>query len=212
MARITSTATLAALTYQLYRIWGRTLRYERDGYEGVRTLRKQERMVVALWHDELFAPCYLHRGEGIIALVSASRDGEFLARILERLGYNLSRGSSRRSGVRALKGGVDMMQRLNKDAVVTVDGPTGPRHQVKDGAIYLGYKAGAWIVPVRVRSSRVKRFERAWDRFQLPLPGALCRITYGTPYKVEGLSSDSMPEERHRLQQALDNLGGKDQE
>jgi len=207
MTRITSTATLAALTCQLYRIWGRTLRYERDGYNSVQTLRKRERVVFALWHDELFAPCFLHRGEGIIALVSASRDGEFLARILERLGYNLSRGSSRRSGVRALKGGVNMMQRLNRDAVVTVDGPTGPRHKVKDGAVYLGYKAGAWIVPVRVRSSRVKRFERAWDRFQLPLPGALCRIIYGVPYKVEELHSESLAYERQRLQQALYALG-----
>jgi lysophospholipid acyltransferase (LPLAT)-like uncharacterized protein len=100
-----------------------------------------------------------------------------------------------------------MMQRLDRDAVVTVDGPTGPRHQVKDGAVYLGYKAGAWIVPVRVHSSRVKRFERAWDRFQLPLPGALCRIIYGIPYKVEELHSETLTYERQRLQHALYALG-----
>jgi hypothetical protein len=207
MGNIAESATLAALTFQVYRVWGRTLSYQREGYGSVAALRNRDRMVFALWHDELFAPCYLHRKEGIIALVSASRDGEFLARILERMGYHLSRGSSTRSGVRALKGAVDMMERLDRDAVVTVDGPKGPRHQVKDGAVYLAYKSGAWIVPVRVRSSRVKRFERAWDRFQLPLPGALCRVIYGAPYRVERLRSASLPRERQRLQNALDELG-----
>jgi hypothetical protein len=207
MARIASTPTLAALTFQLYRVWGRTLSYERQGYSSVGALRNRDRVVFALWHDELFAPCYLHRNEGIIALVSASRDGEFLARILERMGYNLSRGSSTRSGVRALKGTIDLMDQLDKDAVVTVDGPKGPRHQVKDGAVYLAYKSGAWIVPVRVQSSRVKRFHRAWDKFQLPLPGALCKVIYGGPYRVEKLRSASLHQERQRLQSALQELG-----
>ena len=207
MSKIMTNARLAELTFHLYRIWGRTLAYEREGYGGVGALRNRDPIVFALWHDELFAPCYLHQKEGIIALVSASKDGEFLARILERMGYNLCRGSSTRSGVRALKGAVDMMQHLERDAVVTVDGPKGPRHQVKDGAIYLAYKSGAWIVPVRVRSSRVKRFNRAWDRFQLPLPGALCRVLYGTPYRVEKLRSASLAKERQRLQNALEELG-----
>ena len=207
MPKLVSNATLAALAYQLYRIWARTLTYEQVGYGSAGALRTRDRLVFALWHDELFAPCYLHRKEGIIALVSASKDGEFLARILERMGYNLSRGSSTRSGVRALKGAVDLMQDMDRDAVVTVDGPKGPRHQVKDGAVYLAYKAEAWIVPVRVRSSRVKRFQRAWDQFQLPLPGARCRILYGTPYKVEKLRSTSLQQERQRLQNALEELG-----
>ena len=208
MPKITSTATLAVLTRQLYRVWARTLTYEQVGYSAVGAYRSRGHVVFALWHDELFAPCHLHRDEGIIALVSASRDGEFLARILARMGYNISRGSSSRSGVRALKGAIDLMHRLGKDAVVTVDGPKGPRHQVKDGALYLAYKANAWIVPARVCSSRVKRFERAWDRFQLPLPGARCRVLYGTPYRVERLRSTTVSEERQRLQNALEELGG----
>lgn len=207
MAGIANTERLAALTFQLYRVWARTLRYEQVGYGPIGALRNRDRVVFALWHDELFAPSYLHRKEGIIALVSASRDGEFLAQILERMGYNISRGSSTRSGVRALKGTIDLMEQLDKDAVVTVDGPKGPRHQVKDGVLYLAYKSGAWIVPVRVSSSMVKRFKKAWDRFQLPLPGARCRVIYGIPYKVQKLRSATIPEERQRLQDALHDLG-----
>lgn len=99
------------------------------------------------------------------------------------------------------------MQDLDKDAVVTVDGPKGPRHHVKDGVLYLAYKSGAWIVPARVRSSMVKRFHKAWDQFQLPLPGARCRVIYGMPYKVEKLRSASLPDERQRLEDALHELG-----
>jgi len=70
MAKITSTAALAALTRQLYRVWARTLTYEQEGYSAVGAYRSRGHIVFALWHDELFAPCHLHRNEGIIALVS----------------------------------------------------------------------------------------------------------------------------------------------
>ncbi len=206
ISRLDGTKALSLLALGLYRVWGRTLRYERVGYPPIGALRARDRVIFAIWHDELMAPCFLHRNEGIVALVSASRDGEFLARILQGLGYNLSRGSSTRLGVRALKGAMDTMQCLDRDAVVTVDGPKGPRHEVKDGAVYLAYKSGSWLVPVRTVSSRVKRFHKAWDRFQLPLPASRCRIMYGNPYKVQNLRSATLAKERKRLKDALEGL------
>lgn len=192
----------------ILRLWSRTLRYRRTGYAPVRELRARQRCVFTIWHDEMFAPCCLHRDEGVIAVVSPSGDGDLAAGILARLGYNLSRGSSSKGGMRALRQALALIRSLDRDAVFTVDGPRGPRHRVKEGAIYIASKAGIPLVPVRVRLSRAKRFHKAWDRFQLPLPGSRCEIVYGEPYALQGgrLDAARLESERRLLQARMDGL------
>lgn len=189
-------------------LWCGTLRYSRHNYEPVAAMRAAGQPVVfAIWHDELFPLCTLHRGEGIVAVVSQSRDGEILAGVLRSLGYGLARGSTHRGGLRALVGVCREMRRSGHDAVLTVDGPKGPRHEAKPGAVYLAARTGAWLVPARVTMSRVKRFEKAWDAFQLPLPGSRCVVQYATPFPVSAdvlQSARALEEARHRLQETLE--------
>jgi len=192
----------------LVRIWSRSLRYKRINYQAIEAVRSREPVIFALWHDELFAPCYLHRDEGVIAVVSASRDGELLASVLSGLGYNLARGSSNREGLRALRSAYKTMHELNRDAVFTIDGPKGPRHKAKEGIFYLAYKSGAPIVPTRIQISRKKLFHKAWDNFQLPLPGSLCTIIYGEPYRLDckKLNSQVLEKEQTILEEKMEQV------
>ena len=199
MHRILSPQRLANIVSPLVRIWSKSLRYERINYEQVKSTREKEAVIFALWHDELFAPCYLHRDEGVIAVVSASRDGEFLSKVLENLGYNLARGSSNREGLRALRSAYKTMLSLQRDAVLTIDGPKGPRHRAKAGIFYLSHKANAPIVPTRVQITHKKIFSKAWDNFQLPLPGSKCKIIYGSPYRLSCEKLDSKLVGREQL-------------
>lgn len=179
--------------------WSRTLRYETRGFEAVLEAKKRGPVLYVLWHDELFAPLYVHRQQNVLALVSQSRDGEFLARILGLQGYDLARGSSTRGGIRALK---DLLSRIKdqaQDVVITVDGPRGPRHKVKPGALYLSHKAGIPLVPVRVFNQWVRRFN-SWDRFQLPWPGSRAIIGYGEPYFIRAARMNNQVLEESRLE------------
>ncbi len=189
----------------IYETWCRTMRWDVSGLASVYGLRDAGTLfVAALWHDELFPVTYLRTGFKLVTVVSQSRDGEILARTLERLDLATARGSSSRGGLKALLTARRMMQRQGlHGAVLTVDGPRGPRHKAKDGAVYLASVMQAPIVPVRAFCTRVKRFN-SWDRFQLPLPGGTCRIVSGEPYTVEGeLTPERLAEERTRLEQAM---------
>jgi len=62
-----------------------------------------------------------------------------------------------------------------------VDGPRGPLHQVKPGALLAARAAGGLIVPITARSSRAFIFRRAWDRYALPRPFAEVTIAVGSP-------------------------------
>lgn len=189
-------------------LWSRTLRYFPEGLDECEGIRARgERLIVALWHDELFPTIYFHRHQGLVAMVSQSRDGEFLARAMARFGYRLARGSSRRGGASALVAARREMREQGSVVVFTVDGPRGPRHKVKEGAVYLAAKTGAYLVPMRVFMSRSFVFRRAWDSFQLPWPWAGCRMVYGKPYRVAAKQSpESLQAECVRLEEILNSM------
>ena len=54
--------------------------------------------VLAFWHGTMLLPWYLNRKKNFVALVSKSKDGELLAKILKSWGYDVVRGSSSRDG------------------------------------------------------------------------------------------------------------------
>lgn len=191
----------------LTRAWSLTLNYTRVNYESVETLRKRKIPVIfAGYHGEVFPLCCLHSNEGVTAVVSRSRDGELIAGILSRLGYNLARGSSSRQGLRALLNAARQMREKKADAAFTVDGPRGPRHVAKPGIIYLASKSRAFIVPARVRMSTRHVFN-SWDRFSLPWLWSGCRVIYGRPYQVPArLNSEEINARTADLDQKLQSL------
>jgi lysophospholipid acyltransferase (LPLAT)-like uncharacterized protein len=160
-----------------------TCRVTATGEEGYRRVWREGRPVVfVLWHGRLLSGTYHQRGKGLVALISEHRDGEYIARVVERWGYGTVRGSSTRGGTRALRGLVHQL-RAGRSVVVTPDGPRGPREQLKPGALLIAQMAGAPVIPVATGADRAWWIE-GWDRFQIPKPFSRVRIVYGEPIEV----------------------------
>ena len=192
----------------LYRLWCRTLRYTQIGRERCEKLSDEGHpLVFALWHGEVFAFPFQRRTWKIFSIVSRSTDGEYLARVLQDQGIHPLRGSSSRGGLAALLRGAKIMREKTMHACITIDGPRGPRHEVKDGALYLAHRANAHIVPMRAVYSSAKYFG-SWDKFALPYPFARVELIFGEPYKIEAeeLTEDVLAAERQRLKQALQDM------
>jgi len=203
---------LAPLIAGVFKTWLRTMRFSiPDNMASILEQNRQgQPLVIVLWHGELFsiAGWGCLNTSGLLGVVSASQDGEFVASVMERLGQSTVRGSSSRGGVKALLAAKRIMDKENKMAVFAVDGPRGPRCEPKDGAIFLAQRAGAKIVPVRAYPARKKIFEKAWDRFQLPYPFTRCELVCGEPYAVgEGkLDEALLAQERSRMKRKLEAL------
>ncbi|MDR3640413.1 MAG: lysophospholipid acyltransferase family protein [Humidesulfovibrio sp.] len=172
-----------------YRAWINSLRFEDNGtVEQIKAAVATGRPVMmALWHSELFALTgygmrFLHGSAATV--VSDSRDGELITQVLERIGYATARGSSTRGGLKALIALKRHMEN-GRIGVITVDGPRGPRHKVKDGAVYLAHSAGALLFPVRSQPQHMHVFEGSWDRFQLPWPLTRCQVRFGQPLEFQ---------------------------
>lgn len=138
--------------------------------------------VVAFWHGEMLPIWFVFRCARPVALVSKSADGELLAQLLTDWGYHTVRGSSSTGGKEAL----DTMTELaaNNLVLVTPDGPKGPAHVAKPGAVVAAHRAHVPIVVVRAAAKRAVYFDRSWDRFMLPLPFTKVEVTIGDHLQI----------------------------
>lgn len=157
-----------------------TLRCVRQGWDHLAEMRKRRQPVVfVFWHGQLLPLVYYHRNEGIVVLVSEHTDGEYIARVIQRHGFGTVRGSSTRGGVKGLKG-LLRAAREGRDLALTPDGPRGPRHVLKRGALLVAQLSGFPLLPVAVGCERAW-YLNSWDRFLIPKPFSTLRIRYGPP-------------------------------
>jgi len=138
--------------------------------------------IYAVWHGRMLLLARLYGWRRARVLTSRSRDGELVARVVERFGLETVRGSSSRAGAEGLRA-LARSLRDGRDAVVVPDGPRGPRETVKPGLIALAKLSGAPIVPIAVAASREWRL-RSWDEFRIPKPFSRCVVLFGEPIRV----------------------------
>jgi hypothetical protein len=170
--------TLPPIAAGLMWVIHRLNRCEILGAERVADLRREGRgVILSFWHEQLFLMVLGYRGPGGRALVSNSRDGELLARTMTFFGLGVVRGSSRRGGRAAFREMVDL-GKGPLDLILTPDGPTGPRRELKDGIAELARITGRPVVPLCFVSSRGYRFS-SWDRFFFPYPFGRGVYAYG---------------------------------
>ncbi len=132
----------------------RSMRIEERGHEQVDALyREGRRAIFAFWHARQLMMPFAYRGARAHVLISQHRDGEIIARIVERFGFQAVRGSSTRGGVEALRELI-RLGRDGSDLVVTPDGPKGPRQVAKMGVIQLARAAQLPIVPLTFACSK----------------------------------------------------------
>jgi lysophospholipid acyltransferase (LPLAT)-like uncharacterized protein len=200
----------ASLIYFLARAYAMTLRVRWDNCSGYFLDQLGGPAIYCLWHNRLLLcmEAYLEQtqerslGKGLAALISASKDGAFLAAILERFQVQPVRGSSSRRGPQALLELTSWAER-GYDLAITPDGPRGPRYAVQEGVMSLAQLTGLPIIPFGFYAHRKIRL-KSWDQFQIPLPFSRCDLNLGKPIHVPREATDAQREEiRKHLEETL---------
>ena len=184
-----------------------TLRYHINDPHGFTTRKDCSPAIYCIWHNRLALSMKLyfafgqryHQSAGLAGLVSASKDGAFLAAILERFGVMPVRGSSSRRGPQALLELTTWAER-GYDLAITPDGPRGPRYVVQEGPMSLAQVTGLPIVPVSYFLGWKIR-PNSWDRFQIPVPFSRCEVTVGHIVRIPREATDV---EREALRKQLE--------
>ncbi|MCE2755794.1 MAG: lysophospholipid acyltransferase family protein [Ignavibacteriae bacterium] len=156
----------------LLRLIASTWRYTQNG-----KIPGTEPSVIAFWHEYMLPGWHHHGNLHTIALVSQSKDGTILSRLLKHWGITTVRGSSSKSGKEALAEAIEQVKN-GSTLLLTPDGPRGPRRIFKAGAVIAAQRAEVPLYLAKINESRVFVFQKSWDQFRLPLPFAKINIEY----------------------------------
>ncbi len=193
------------LAARLLRLWTATLRIEIDPASRSLMATLPPGTIFLLWHNRLLPIGELRRrfrrpavkGVGasgdasfgcssddersgtrlpkLAGLVSASRDGGWLAAFFREMGIHPVRGSTSRGGRAALR----ELRRLladGWDVGITPDGPRGPCYNVQPGAWGLARLTGAPVCLVGLQFRSARRLD-SWDGLYLPAPFSRVSLT-----------------------------------
>ena len=171
--------------YYFLRFYLSLLRVRVVGEEAaIEYLVKGGRIIVALWHQRfLGALAYVTKFRSLnpCVMISQSRDGDLIAPIARRLGLEPVRGSGSKAGKEALSTILKALE--ERPAVHIVDGPRGPKGEVKPGLIRMAQMSGAAVFPIFVSADKAW-LARSWDRFLVPKPFSRVTIRWGLPFFV----------------------------
>jgi lysophospholipid acyltransferase (LPLAT)-like uncharacterized protein len=164
--------------------------------------------ITVTWHNRLlFFPLMFpsHIRKDALAVVSPSRDGQYITDFLERLGVKSARGSTSKRGGQVLVEAASAL-RNNSYVCFTPDGPRGPKYKMSRGPVHLASITGVPLVPVAINYSRYWQLG-SWDNFQIPKPWSKLFLRIGDAIHVPpNLDDEALEQWRMKAEKALMDL------
>jgi lysophospholipid acyltransferase (LPLAT)-like uncharacterized protein len=202
-------AAISAVGVPVIEALGGTYVWRERGREVLDAIARQGRQpIFAFWHGRILAATLYFRDRGIVVITSENFDGEWIARIIRRFGYETARGSTSRGGARALAQ-LRRDMRAGRPAAFTIDGPRGPARVAQPGAVWLASVTGQPIVPFHIEAARFWTVN-SWDRHQVPKPGSEVAIAIGDLIDVPPEADEPAIEHyRQELERTLARLEGQ---
>ena len=141
--------------------------------------------ILNIWHNRLLMlPPLFERPlrERTVAVVSASRDGQYVADFASQFNAKCIRGSTKRHGLKVLHDAIKTIQG-GCMVVITPDGPRGPRYHMSKGPIHIASQLGIPVVALGINYSSYWAV-RSWDGFRIPKPWARLTVIIGNELRI----------------------------
>ncbi len=162
-----------------------------------------DRCIVGFWHSKMIAGWYVSKDDAV-ALVSPSKDGDYLTTVLTSWKYKVVRGSSSKKGMEALEEAINLIK--NDDShriVITPDGPRGPKEEFKRGAFIAAKDLGLPLLFLHINYRSSYTLTKSWDTFEIPLPFSAVDIY------AEELDTSNFPDDRDGQRIYLEKVSAK---
>lgn len=140
-----------------------------------------ENAITVFWHDQIYPLSKYMQNTNSVALVSLSRDGEFAVSLVKMWGHDFLRGSSSKNSRETLRTLIATAKK--RKVFLTPDGPRGPRHKMKLGALMAAQKAKVPFYLLKAEAHGY-RFKKSWDKFLIPWPFTKITVYLSQPYFI----------------------------
>lgn len=147
--------------------------------------------ILNIWHNRLLMlpPLFdLPLRKRTVAIVSASRDGQYVVDFAEQFGAKCIRGSSKRHGVKVI---YDAIKTIKGGCMVilTPDGPRGPRYHMSKGPIHIASQLGIPVIALGINYSSYWTV-KSWDGFRIPKPWSKITLVIGNELHIPPALND----------------------
>ena len=199
-------AFVGAVAWLFIALVGRTLRVEFSWEDGsIGSMDNVYPGIYPFWHRCVLGATWIFRHRNFAVLTSRSRDGELIARVIQRFGYVPIRGSSSRGGQRGLLE-MDRFVKNGGGVAFTIDGPRGPRFVAKRGPVLLARTTGVAITAFYVAMEKAWVIN-TWDAMMIPRPFSHAFVRVARKIFVPPDASDEQLSAAHsEMQAALDRV------
>lgn len=172
-----------------------TCKYKVTGGEHLKAGVKRGSSIIMLWHNHLplIGPSILAAAPELTfcAFISNSKDGDIAAEYATSYSIGRTIRVPHDSREVALKTLISRLKLKRDIAIITPDGPRGPRHIVKPGIAIAAKETDASIIPFTWTASNYWELG-SWDKMQIPKPFSTIHASFNEPVI---LSKDTSIEE-----------------
>jgi len=159
----------------------KTCKWEVSGLDSFCETASKNRSILMLWHNRLaITPFILNdyaKQFKYVAFVSNSRDGELINTLVNtyRVGRTIKvPHDSRHEALRSL---IRTIQNSEEIAVITPDGPRGPKYEIKPGIALAATLTQASVIPFTWKASHYWEL-KTWDKLRLPKPFSKIHVSF----------------------------------
>lgn len=152
-------------------------------------IKEKKPFILAFWHGRLLMmPTLMTKDAKAHVMISHHGDGEIISRAIQHWRLKSIRGSSSKGALAAIKEFLKVI-RKKEIAVITPDGPRGPRMHAQEGVVRLAAMSGVPVFPASFSTSRGKRL-KSWDHFWVAKPFSKGVIIWDDPIYVPREDND----------------------
>ena len=130
-----------------------------------------DKFILFIWHGDSYCYYPFLKGKQLNIVTTKNKRGGVISRISKHFGYDVMRLPDLAADgnyIFQLKSQIN--QKNNANLVLSVDGPTGPEHEIKDFAMIMALFSRRKILPLSVEVKHSFTLKNRWDNFKIPLP------------------------------------------
>lgn len=213
MATAIAVGLIAGVMVAILRLWSATLRKQTSQLDRLDRYMADGRQVLAVfWHGKYLPLFPLAKGKHAVVITINSFRGRVIGEICKRFGYRpvLLPVDANAHGFPAL---VDQVKGNASLIALALDGPTGPFHRIRSGALTLSAVHGVVLAPIGVASSRKIVMRSRWDRQEAPLPFSRVAVAVGDRielhHKLDEVGAMPMEEIVRQAMEAVERQAGE---
>jgi len=145
-----------------------------------------EKFIVFIWHGDSYSYYPFLKGKKLNIVTTKNKRGGVISRISKFFGYDVMRlpdSAADGNYIYQLKNQINKTN--NANLLLSVDGPSGPEHEIKEFAMIMALFSKRKILPLTIDLKYSFRLKNRWDKLKIPLPFNKIIISVNDFYEVQ---------------------------